>query len=278
VPHERLLLKLAAKGVTGRILTWIRNWLTGRTQWVAMGGERSDSKEVESGIPQGTLLGPPLFTVHIDDIDLIAQLAEILVKFADDTKGAKEINGEEDRKILQEILDNLQKWANDWGMEFNIAKCKIMHVGRGNPRYTYHMNGIELATTEEEVDVGITVQSSMKPGKHCEKAANRANAVLRLIQRNFHYRDRHVFLNLFKQYVRPHVEFSSPAWSPSNRADVEKIESVQRKALSLVAGLQGMSYEERCTELKMETLEERRKKTGHEIVARNLDRERKYKL
>jgi hypothetical protein len=59
VPHERLLLKLAAKGVTGRILTWIRNWLTGRTQWVAMGGEKSDSKEVESGIPQGTLLGPP---------------------------------------------------------------------------------------------------------------------------------------------------------------------------------------------------------------------------
>jgi hypothetical protein len=141
-----------------------------------------------------------------------------------------------------------------------------MHVGRGNPRYTYHMNGIELATTEEEVDVGITVQSSMKPGKHCEKAANRANAILRLIQRNFHYRDRHVFLNLFKQYVRPHVEYSSPAWSPSNRADIEKIESVQRKALSLVAGLQGMSYEERCTELGMETLEERRKRQDMKLV------------
>jgi hypothetical protein len=132
--------------------------------------------------------------VHIDDIDLVALLAEILVKFTDDTKGAKEITCEEDRRILQEILDNLQKWASTWGMEFNIAKCEIMHVGRGNPRYTYYMNGIELSTTEEEVDVGITVQSSLKPGKHCEKAANRANAILKLIQRNFHYRDRHVFI------------------------------------------------------------------------------------
>jgi hypothetical protein len=118
VPHERLLLKLAVKGVTGRILNWIRNWLTGRTQWVVLNGARSESSDVDSGIPQGTILGPPLFTVHIDDIDLVARLAEILIKFADDTKGAKEITCEEDRRILQEILDNLQKLASTWGMEF----------------------------------------------------------------------------------------------------------------------------------------------------------------
>jgi hypothetical protein len=266
VPHERLLLKLRAKGVTGKTLRWIRNWLTGRTQWVVIGGARSESSEVSSSVPQGTILGPTLFTVHIDDIDLVAMMAEILIKFADDTKGAKEIECENDRKILQEILDNLQKWAADWGMEFNTKKCKIMHVGRGNPRYKYYMNGTELETTEEEVDVGITVQSSLKPGKQCEVAANRAMAVLRLIWRNFHYRDRHVYVKLFKQYVRPHLEYSSPAWAPSTRADIEKIESVQRKALQSVAGLQNMSYDERCRELRMETLEERRRKQDLKLV------------
>jgi hypothetical protein len=134
-----------------------------------------------------------------------------------------------------------------------------MHVGRGNPRYKYYMNGTELETTEE-VDVGITVQSSLKPGKQCEVAANRAMAILKLIWRNFHYRDRHVYVKLFKQYVRPHLEYSSPAWGPSTRADIDKIESVQRKALKSVAGLQNMSYEERCRELGMETLEDRRRK------------------
>jgi hypothetical protein len=266
VPHERLLLKLAAKGVAGRILKWIRNWLTGRTQWVVLNGAKSESSNVDSGMPQGTILGPPLFTVHIDDIDLVAMLAEILIKFADDTKGAKEITCEGDRRILQEILDNLQKWASTWGMEFNTSKCKIMHVGRGNPGYTYYLNGTELSTTEEEIDVGITVQKSLKPGRHCEKAANRATAILKLILRNFHYRDRNVFMKLYKQYVRPHLEYSSPAWSPSSRADIEKLEAVQRKALSQVAGLQGKSYEQRCEELKLESLEERRKKQDMKLV------------
>jgi hypothetical protein len=82
-----------------------------------------------------------------------------------------------------------------------------MHVGRGNPGYTYYLNGTELSTTEEEIDVGITVQKSLKPGRYCEKAANRATAILKLIQRNFHYRDRHVFMKLYKQYVQPHLEY-----------------------------------------------------------------------
>jgi hypothetical protein len=68
-------------------------------------------------------------------------------------------------------------------MEFNIANCIFMHVGKRNPRYSYYMNGIKLQTTEEEVDVGITVLSSLKPGKHCDKAANRATAVLKIILR-----------------------------------------------------------------------------------------------
>ena len=194
VPRERLLLKLHAKGVSGRLLNWIRIWLTNRTQQVKIGGQSSEKCKVKSGVPQGTVLGPPLFTVFIDDLDDYAVLIELLIKFADDTKGFKEINGPEDRKSLQETLDNLYEWARIWGMSFNVKKCKIMHIGHKNPNYEYFINGEKLMEVEEERDIGVLVHKSLKPTRHCKKAAATAGAVLKTISRNFHYRDRNIFL------------------------------------------------------------------------------------
>ena len=188
----------------------------------------------------------------------MALLIDILLKFADDTKGRKVIESEEDRQRLQETLDKLYGWAEKWGMKFNLEKCKIMHVGRNNPGYRYSMGGVELAEVEEERDVGVVIHKSLKPGKQCKKAATTATAVLNQITKNFHFRDRHVFIKLYKQYVRPHVEFSTPAWSPWSRCDINVLESVQRKAVRMVAGLEGTTYEDRCRELGLDTLERRR--------------------
>jgi hypothetical protein len=259
VPHERLIVKLEAKGVTGKVKRWIREWLQNRSQCVVVGEKSSETCEVESGMPQGTILGPPLFTIHIDDIDIEMLLADLAVKFADDTKGVKKISSEENRKELQQVFNNLYEWSQRWGMEFNIPKCKIMHVGRGNPGYKYSIDGQELVEVDEEKDIGVIVQKNLKPGKQCEKAANMAAAVLRQIERNFHYRDKKVFVRLYKQYVLPHLEFSSPAWSPWTRMDIDKLENVQKKAVKMVAGLRGIGYEERCREIGLNTLEERRK-------------------
>ena len=207
VPHKRLVQKLRNKGIGGNILRWIENWLTSRTQAVKVGRETSSDCTVESGVPQGSVLGPPLFVVFIDDIDDYTPLIELLIKFADDTKGLKEIESMADRNKLQATLDNLTKWAQDWGMSFNIPKCKIMHIGRNNPRYEYTMSGKLLAKVEEEKDIGVTVHSSLKPSRHCQKIAATSNTVLHQLTKNFHYRDRHVFKKLYVQYVRPHVEF-----------------------------------------------------------------------
>jgi hypothetical protein len=87
VPRERLLVKMQAKGITGKILSWVRNWLENRTQRVVVGDEISEETSVDSGVPQGTLLGPPLFLIYIDDLDEAARLADMIIKFADDTKG-----------------------------------------------------------------------------------------------------------------------------------------------------------------------------------------------
>jgi hypothetical protein len=258
VPHGRLLVKLESKGITGELKAWVGEWLKERTQKVMVDGEMSSEEDVKSGVPQGTVMGPPLFTVYIDDIDFYAQLVRLFIKFADDGKGMKEIRSKKDADDMQAALNNLVEWATLWGMAFNVEKCKIMHVGRNNPRYDYYINGTKLKVVEEETDIGVIVQSNMKPAKQCQKAANTAAAVLKTVQRNFHFRDKHVYMRLYKQYVRPHLEFAVPAWSPWNETDKQMLEAVQIKAVRWVSGLDGLTYEEKCKELGLQTLEERR--------------------
>ena len=161
-----------------------------------------------SGVPQGSVLGPLLFIIFINDLDLNAESAAIVVKFADDTKVAQPISCEEDRKALQAALDGLIRWVDNWGMAFNVAKCKVMHIGHGNPRYEYSMQNTPLEVTEEERDLGVITSSKLKPGAQCTKAAKTAQAVLGQIARAFHFCDRHVFLQLYITYVRPHLEFA----------------------------------------------------------------------
>ena len=120
------------------------------------------------------------------------------------------------------------------------------------------MGGVALQTTEEEKDIGVTVTRNLKPGAHCKRAARTAQTVLAQVSRSFHFRDRHVFVRLYTTYVRPHLEFSSPAWAPSTEADKECLERVQRKAVGMVSGLESHVYEERLAELGLDTLEERR--------------------
>ena len=203
-------------------------------------------------------MGPILFSIYNNDIDTLLLLITLLLKFADDTKLAHRIRGEEDRRVLQQCLDALMDWAEKWGMAFNTAKCKVMHIGRNNPRYQYVMGGHTLEATEVERDIGVLVSSDLKPSEQCAKAASTANAVLGQISRAFHYRDRWTFVRLYKLYVRPHLEFAVAAWSPWTAADKECLERVQKRAISMVSGLGEMSYEDRLKELGLTTLETRR--------------------
>jgi len=258
VPIKRLLAKLRAHGISGKVWDWIESWLTGRRQRVVLNGSKSSWEEVLSGVPQGSVLGPILFTIFINDIDGAATLADILRKFADDTKLGKIIRRQEDAAALQETLAKLEAWADQWCMAFNVKKCKVMHVGRNNTRNAYTMGGQVLASTAEERDIGVLVTDTLKPAAQCTKAARTATVVLGQIARAFHYRDKRTFIRLYKQYVRPHLEFASQAWNPWHLKDIEVLEKVQQRAVGMVGGLRGATYEEKLEELGLQSLVVRR--------------------
>jgi hypothetical protein len=165
-----------------------------------------------------------LFLIFINNLDLAASEVSTLAKFADDTKLGQVIVSEDDRIQLQRALDKLCDWSRVWGMSFNVKMCKVMHFGRRNPQYDYEMNGEKLERVEEERDIGVTVQKSLKPSAQCAKAAGTARSVLGQISRLFHYRDKKTFVKLYVTYVRPHLEFCTPAWSPWTRADIDCLE------------------------------------------------------
>ena len=259
VPIKRLISKCEGLGIGGNLLGWIHQWLSGRKQRVVLNGEFSEWRPVGSGVPQGSVLGPTLFLIYINDIDNAVQFtSSVLKKFADDTKWGMVVENMHDRMMFQQGLDNLMEWSNEWQMLFNVEKCHIIHAGRNNNGFQYTMNGRTLDEVDSEKDVGVLLHKSFKPSFQCARAAAKANAVLGQLSRGISYRDSKTFISLYKTFVRPHLEYCSQAWSPWNKADIEVLEAVQRRAIMMVTNLRGRSYEERLAELEMVTLEKRR--------------------
>ena len=260
VLHKRLISKLKAHNVDGKLLNWIQNWLSNRKQRVVINGHHSDWGLVKSGVPQGSVLGPILFVIFIDDLDLSTSVIDIVNKFADDTKIGKTVNCVSDQSALQQCLNSLCDWALKWGMNFNEKKCNVLHFGRKNKLFDYHMNGTVLSKVTEERDVGVKIDHSLKPSKHCASIASKANSILGQMTRSFHYRDRHVFLKLYKTYIRCHLEYCTPVWSPWSKADIDALEKVQERAVNMISGLSSHSYEDKLKELNLQSLAARRER------------------
>ena len=256
VPHQRLILKLKSHGMGNSIINWIEQWLTDRRHRVVVDGEVSSWKSVLSGVPQGSVLGPILFMVYINDLE--EGVTGNILKFADDTKlftKTKEIG---DKQNLQDDIDKLVKWSEKWQMLFNFGKCKCLHIGPGNTSMNYEMGGTILSTTVKEKDLGVTMDANMKVSEQCRIAASKANQVLGMIRRNITYKDKSLIVPLYKAIVRPHLEYCIQAWSPYLRKDIDMLEKIQRRATKLIPGLRDLRYEERLKECGLTTLETRR--------------------
>ena len=101
-------------------------------------------------------------------------------KFADDTKAAQLIRNLEDARQFQQVIDRLWEWVEKWEIAFIVAKCKILHFGRKNPKYEYMMRGVKIEEATEEKDLGIWVSTTLKPGRQCEAAEKMANFTLKI--------------------------------------------------------------------------------------------------
>jgi hypothetical protein len=142
VPHIRLCHKIKAHGIKGKILNWLTNFLENRTQSVTINNLSSNIKEVTSGIPQGSVLGPILFVLYINDIS--NGVDSFIKVFADDTKIFRAVNMQTDNLLMQADLDRLLEWSNKWQLSFNIAKCKVIHFGPNNNSANYIMQGLTV--------------------------------------------------------------------------------------------------------------------------------------
>jgi hypothetical protein len=262
VPHKRLAMKLQAYGIKGNALEWVKEFLKDRKQRVVLGNSVSNWTGVTSGVPQGSVFGPVLFLVFINDLPLLVK--SFVELFADDTKVYATVQDENDNK-LQEDLDALCRWSEAWLLGFNISKCKVMHLGRNNPKLAYFMTSQleapkQIIKVQEEKDLGITCDPTMKFSKHIANCASKANQILGLVRRTFEYLDKDMFLILYKTLVRPHMEYGSTLWNPCQKKDIRCLEKVQRRATKLVKGLNNLSYSERLIRLGLPTLEYRRKR------------------
>ena len=256
VPHKRLISKVKAHGITGHLSNWIENWLSNRKQRVVINGNSSDWTSVNSGVPQGSVLGPILFLIYINDID--EGITCRISKFADDTKITNIASTESQRQLIQNDLNTLTEWSKTWQINFNLDKCHVLHIGNNNPHKSYVMNDFQLTSVDKEKDLGVIISKDLKPNNQIIEVVKTANKLVGFIGRTFSFKSEKVILTLFNSLVRPHLEYCVQFWSPYYKKDIDKLEKIQRRVTKMIPRLRNKSYENRLKELNLFPLTKRR--------------------
>ena len=275
VPHNRLLLKLKQAGIDGNVLKWVTDFLHDRKQRVVIDSASSTGINVESGVPQGSVLGPLLFLIFINDLP--DNLESTCKMFADDTKL---YNLSKKSSSLQSDINKLTDWSNTWQLKFNTDKCKVLHLGKNNPCNAYFMNGQQLLTVNVERDLGVTFDSSLEFKEHITKCSSDANKLIGVIKRNISYLNKDSLRILITSLIRSKLEFCNCIWSPIYKWQSSMLEKVQRRATKLLPQIKNFSYEDRLKYLNLTSLKYRRIRgdliqtfkflKGYDVLSKNI--------
>jgi hypothetical protein len=263
VSHSKLISKLHSFNFCNSTVSWLACFLSGRTQVVKCNSSVSSPINVTSGVPQGSVCGPLLFVLFVNDLASVCAPCSVKL-YADDVKLYYPIRQPSDRCVLQTCLDNVCDWAHKWSLLFSLDKCQYIQIGYADPSIAYKLGNYTVKLCDSVNDLGVLVQSNLKFSSHCASIATKANARAKLILKCFLSRKPVNFIRAFKVYVRPLLEYASVVWNPWLLKDINLIESVQRRftrKICILCHLPVVSYDERLTMFNLERLELRRLRT-----------------
>ena len=260
VDHNVLLKKIHQYGIRGKLYTWISNFLLNRQQQVIVAGNVSKKEPVISGVPQGTVLGPLMFLIYINDLELTVKNS-ILRTFADDSKLVKCIQDETDHMKLQEDLDSAVNWSERNNMELNEKKFQLMHYGKNENLKQAYKSGETIIDSENVVkDLGLLLSSDGSWGPQAIEAVKKARKYSGWILRSFKSRSPEVIMFLYQSYVLPRLEYGSVVWSPFLKKDIANIEGIQRTITSKLDRVKEYNYHQRLKILNLYSLQRRRER------------------
>ena len=245
------------------MISWIRSFLIGRTQQVLVDSIKSSSRPVASGVPQGTVLGPLLFLIYINDISNGLSPGTKIRLFADDSLLYRTINSKNDCDILQHDLNKLQQWEKSWKMEFHPQKCQLLTItNKINPtKNIYSIHNIPLQKTDSAKYLGVLIDSKLRWKSQIHAVSKKANYVLSFLRRNIGGCPENVKNKCFNTLVRPILEYGCSVWDPHHQTDIDYIEKINKRAARFVTG--NYVFENGNTKINMhhlnwKPLEERR--------------------
>ena len=263
--HRGLLLKLDAIGIRGRLLKWFESYLKKRKQKVVIKGDNSDEKVVTAGVPQGSVLGPLLFLVYINDI--VDNIQSVIKLFADDTSLSNSSQCENVRQeSLNEDLETIKNWSNKWKVNFNETKTKLLNMKRDqNPTQPLYFCDTLLEDTSAHKHLGITIQNDCKWDKHINNVSSKVKLLLNVLHSLKYKLKRKALERIYKSFILPIFDYADIIWDNCTKHQANILENLNLEAIRIITGLvRGTSHAKLYAESGFVSLNERRKR--HKIL------------
>lgn len=260
--HDGLLYKLNAIGISGNLLSWFNSYLTNRKQRVVIENETSSTGTISAGVPQGSVLGPLLFLVFINDITegircnirLFADDTTLFIDFTDEATGAKLINDD---------LSTIKQWADKWLVSFCPSKTESMLISRKHrraPPPSIYFGESEITEVDAHKHLGITINNNLTWGDHVQDIITKAGKRLDILAFLKYRLDRNTLEVIYKTFIRPVLEYGDVLLSNMTDEQSGLIEQVNKRAGSIISGaIRGTSSDVIYNELGWTTMESRRK-------------------